>query len=198
MVRCSSSSEVSGVIALRLEVPIDRSDASRRGIDPALCRLIVRFKDEDFPAVGRILTSLCPIDKSIYMTSVGEFVSLRDLLSKTTNAIDAVSITDQLVRLRCTETVDIFLSLWKAEPLVVFFANDDTARILLSAVAQSESKWWEPSKTGCESSFLAQRSLTDSVLFFSEDHMSLEAFGSQSSILKFFDHIRVYELNQSL
>lgn len=193
-----NSSGFKDTVLLRVEFPLEKPDASRRGVDPVLCRLIVRFKDKDFPAVGRIVATLCPMEKSIYMTSVGAFASLGEILPKIANRSDAFSVADQLVRLRGSKAITTFLSLWKAETLVVFFANDETANIFMSAVEQSRPKWWKLSKAGCEVPFLAQISLTDSVLFFSEDHMSLEALGSQSSILEFFDRIRAHESHENL
>lgn len=194
MERSSNSSELKSTIFLRIDLPIDRSDASRRGIDPALCSFIARFKDKDFRAVGCLLATLCPTDRSIYMTSVGEFVSLEEIIPRITGRSDAVAVDGQLVRLRGAEAITTLLSLWKAETLVLFFANDETMRVFMAAVERSRPKWWKPSKAGCEVPFLAQISLTGSVLFFSEDHMSLEALGDQPSILKFFDRVRAQEL----
>jgi hypothetical protein len=195
MERSSNSSGLMNILSLCLELPIELSDATQRGIDSELCKLLVRFKDKDFSAVSRLLVALCPVDRSIYMTSVGEFASLGEILPRLTDQGDAVSATDQFVRLRDAEAIKSFLSLWKAEALIVFFANDKTAGIFKSAVGQSQPKWWKLSKSGCEAPFLAQISLTDSVLFFSEDHMSLEALGTKPSILEFFDCVRTQELS---
>ncbi|MBI4656514.1 MAG: hypothetical protein HY746_07200 [Elusimicrobia bacterium] len=122
---------------ISVEIPINSKDASRRGLDLSLCKLVISFSG---------------IEKQ-------NFLELARLLSE-------------------------LLSLWQAEALVIFFANEKLAHKIISDLPSLEPRWWTLSKTNYEIPFLKQLTLSDPFLFFSPSHMSLEILGSRNQITR--------------
>ena len=171
------------------EIPFNEKDATRRGIDPSLCRLIVVAKQkggEGFLSIAQVIEAFRPPHKSIFVTSTGEFTSLDKIQFRT----EAVEIFTQINMLKAANVGALkdVLSLWKAEGLVILLADDGTAKTFASGLADLIPRWWQYTReVGYEGPFLKQIQLCDPILFFSDSHMSLETIGSRQTIVGCFN-----------
>lgn len=166
------------------EVPINPKDASRRGIDPSVCKLIVKFNETEkqgFIALAEIIYKSCPADNHIFMTSVSEFVPL-DKAVKNISEKSPKLLGTNIVEVDNIDEISGLLASWKAEALVVFFASESVANGIVSNLTSLEPHWWMLSKTNYELPFLKQLASCDPFIFFSQSHMSLEILGSQNQI----------------
>lgn len=171
---------------ISVEIPINSKDASRRGLDLSLCKLVISFsgiEKQNFLELARLINIFHPFNTHIFITSVSEFVSLDSVLQnipeKTTKLLNL-----NAVKIETTAGLSELLSLWQAEALVIFFANEKLAHKIISDLPSLEPRWWTLSKTNYEIPFLKQLTLSDPFLFFSPSHMSLEILGSRNQITR--------------
>lgn len=166
------------------EIPIDPKDASRRGFDLSLCKLVISFSETEkqgFLELARLIHLFRPSDAHIFITSISEFVPLNKALQRIPEK-SLISLNSNTIKVETIDGIRELLSSWEAEALVVFFTTEVIAREVVSNLTELEPRWWMLSKTNYEIPFLKQLMLCDPFLFFSQSRMSLEILGSRNQI----------------
>jgi len=81
---------------------------------------------------------------------------------------------------------------WDAEALVIFSADTETAKTIVSNVEHIEKEWWRYRKGGgYDESFLAQIQLCGLFIFYAPTSQSLEVFGHKEQISKCYESLKM-------
>lgn len=175
-------------ISIRLDCPIDVTEAKSRGISESLARLVVKGSND---YLGTLLARWCPSGKQMFVQAVGSFLPPRSLTQRLSIDGTRVVIENELMEVRAEKNVaSRVLSEWEAEILVFFFAEDEAAVSIVKSLSAREPKWWKLSKNGYEEPYLSQLATTDPFAFFSSTRSSLEVMGTSAQVLEHFDRVR--------
>lgn len=174
-------------VSIHLDSPLGRKEAKTRGIDRSLSRLLI---DGERDVLGELIHRCCPRNKAIFIHAIGQFSSLEKLLSVFKGSDIEVFTDHDFLGVRNKEQINLVFSQWSAEILVVFFADQATASLIIESLLKFHPKLWEFSHEGYEAAYLKQLQLADPFIFFSPTRSSLEVIGSEDVILKCFDHVR--------
>lgn len=177
--------------SLILEVPINRKDAKRRGIDESLCRLLLYLDEgiDDYHLFAAKLIELNkPTNDEICIVPYGAFKELSELNIQE----EDYSYDSQLhyCIVRNIESLSTILKEWEAEGLVFFYCNEKICADLIDKIRSSEPKILELSKSGYEIPFLKQVDICELFLFYSMSRSAFELIGNKISIMNFFEKIK--------
>lgn len=180
-------------LTLHIEIPFNEANAKSRGIDPSLCLLFCECQTNDNKiCISHLVTAIgkcLPIGENIFITSVGEFVSIGILQSS--DDIEVIE-SSNLVNTKTKDALKNVIARWDAEALVIFSADTETARTIISNVEHIEKEWWRYRKVGgCGESFLAQIQLCGLLIFYASTHQSLEIFGYEEQISKCYESLKM-------
>ena len=181
-------------VSIHLDSPLGRKEAKSRGIDTSLSRLLI---DGEREVLVELIHRCCPRNKAIFIHAIGQFASLEKLLSVFKESNVEVFTDHDFLSVRNKEQINLVFVKWNAEILVVFFADQATASLIIGSLPKLHPKWWKFSQEGHEAPYLKQLQLADPFFFFSPTRSSLEVIGSEDVILKCFDHLRGVSLLQT-
>ena len=170
-----------------VDIPLPVKEARARGLDASISRIISADIESSLPFSKDIADCLFSHSRtnmvgSIYVTSYGEFMSLKKLSCQFENYEYYVNESLNSVRVTNLVSLNKILSTWDAEILIVVYGKPEYCEKILKAVNQDKPAWWKYSNEGYESVFLRYLDLCDSFCFYSPSRGSLEIMGNIEKI----------------
>jgi hypothetical protein len=95
-----------------------------------------------------------------------------------------------LATMSSADGIQTILGTWRSETLAIMFADERTAKEVVTSVKASESRWWAFARPGYEGPYLKHIRACDPMIFFSKTRSSLEFIGSEAQIRRAFDAAR--------
>lgn len=175
-----------------MELPMQRRDAKRLGVETSACRLVVGpggGEESAILLVAKMLDALRPPGSCTFIHSVNEFVPLEETWEAGDAEKDVIGELS-VVRVCRDGVIGNILLKWEAEAHVVFWKKEETIAHVISQLQEKNAKFWKPSPESYEATYLRGRVLGDMVGFFARSHLSLELIGIRALICESFDTIR--------
>jgi hypothetical protein len=178
-----------GMVAIRLDSPIDQAEGKSRGIPGSLSRLVI---SGERAILAALLAGSCPGEKGIFVQPIGPFLSPHTVAQRLTSEGAHFVLGNELLRVRPEKVlIDNVLSGWEAEALAIFFAEESGALSIANATRKAHPKWWTLTNESYEAPYLSHLGGgTDPFFFYSSTRSSLEVIGSSRGILEEFDCVR--------
>ncbi|MBK6289658.1 MAG: hypothetical protein IPJ33_01680 [Gammaproteobacteria bacterium] len=177
------------ILALRLDLPMDESEAKQRGISSEHSRLVVTGETQ----VLVELLGRASGERSMSFHAIGEFTRLEDLKDRFENAGVRVDTASGLVSTAFRSSIETILSMWRAEILAIMLCDLSRAVEVISALPKLEPAWWKFSREGYEAPYLKQLGVTDVLCFYSATLSALEFFGGDGAVMSLLDHARAIQ-----
>ena len=194
-----SEAQTSGVCEVTLfEEQIDAGEASERGIDKSLARLIYTCRSPDDNLRNSLFVQAImrckPADSSLFVAVVNTFCGTD--LARGIEGIKILMLNNfvSLAAINDDCGLDNILQQWDAEALVAFWGDEHTVKSMLANIIEQERsfwskkswwQWWKPSHYDVH--FLSHVESVGLFVFYSSTHDCLEVIGRKEYIQDFRD-----------